>query len=329
MGQTERLHKIKKRLDAGRCLGRQALLDEFEISVATLKRDIAYLRERWGLPVRYDAARAGWLLDRSAQPAGAPYELDLALREDEIHALLAMQQLLAGLEPGGVLAPRLAPLRHRLTRLLERGLRAPPTDVARRIRVLALGARRLPLPHYQAVAHALLARRRLHIAYRARGGGVTTQREVSPQRLVHWRDNWYCDAWCHLREQLRIFSVDAIEDVQVLDQPALDLPDDELDALLTGGYGIFAGPARHRARLRFSAERARWVAGERWHPDQRGHHDPQGRWVLDLPYADPRELVMDILRHVPQVEVLWPDELAEEVRRRLVEGLRGMEGEAG
>jgi predicted DNA-binding transcriptional regulator YafY len=37
-----------------------------------------------------------------------------------------------------------------------------------------------------------------------------TEREVSPQRLVHYRDNWYLDAWCHLREDVRSFSIDAI-----------------------------------------------------------------------------------------------------------------------
>ncbi len=68
-------------------------------------------------------------------------------------------------------------------------------------------------------------------------------------------------------------------------------------------------------------------AAERWHPQQRGRHEQGGSWLLDLPCADPRELVMDILRHMPDVQVLWPDELADEVRRRLREGLRQMEEE--
>lgn len=155
-----------------------------------------------------------------------------------------------------------------------------------------------------------------------------SERQISPQRLVHYRDNWYCDAWCHEADALRIFSVDAIEQVRVLDLPAQELADHELDALLTSGYGIFSGRAQHHAQLRFSPERARWVAGERWHPDQRGRFDAEGHWLLDLPCSDMRELVMDILRHVPEVEVMWPQELADEVRRRLEEGLRRM-GKAG
>ena len=105
--------------------------------------------------------------------------------------------------------------------------------------------------------------------------------------------------------------------VRLLDQPAIDVPDAELDATLGAGYGIFAGREVQWARLRFSADRARWIAAETWHPQQRGHWDDAGRWLLELPYADPRELVMDILRHVPEVEVLAPVSLREEVVARM------------
>jgi predicted DNA-binding transcriptional regulator YafY len=40
----------------------------------------------------------------------------------------------------------------------------------------------------------------------------------------------------------------------------------------------------------------------------------------DQPGADPRELMMDIARHVPDVEVLRPEELTEAVRNRLRHG---------
>lgn len=325
MSQTERLHKLQAKLAAGQCLSRDAVRAEFEISAATFKRDMVYLRERMHLPVHYNPQRKVWLLNWAGQPADkSAFEVGLALRQDEIHALLVMQQLLTGLEPGGVLGPRMAPLRRRLTQLLAEGLHAPAMDVERRIRVLTLGARRLSLPHFQAVAHALFTRRRLRIVYRSRSSAQTLERELSPQRLVHYRDNWYCDAWCHLRDRLLTFSVDAMAQVQTLDSAAFELAETELDDLLSGSYGIFAGTAKQHARLRFSAERARWVAHENWHPHQRGHHDEAGRWVLDLPVGDMRELVMDILRHVPDVEVLWPDALADEVRRRMRQGLRVM-----
>ncbi|MGC3988067.1 MAG: WYL domain-containing protein [Pseudorhodoferax sp.] len=294
------------------------------MSLATLKRDMAYMRDVQGIPVRFDSDGQGWRLDGAAIADGT-HALDLKLREDEIRALLVMQHLLSRLEPGGLLGAQVGPLQRKLARLLDKGLNAP-ADLGRRIRVLALAARRLELPHFQAAAHAVLRRRRLRIVYRARSHGRVDEREVSPQRLVHYRENWHLDAWCHLHDGLRIFSLDAIEQAQVLDSVAVEMADADLDDQLARGYGIFAGRQVQMARLRFTPERARWVSAERWHPDQRGRFDPQGHWLLELPYSDMRELVMDILRHVPEVEVEWPQELADEVRRRLEEGLRRMRG---
>ena len=70
------------------------------------------------------------------------------------------------------------------------------------------------------------------------------------------------------------------------------------------------------AKLRFTPAAARWVATEQWHPQQKASTDDEGRYLLELPYANPTELVMDILRHGAEVEVLAPAELRQAVRRR-------------
>jgi len=69
--------------------------------------------------------------------------------------------------------------------------------------------------------------------------------------------------------------------------------------------------------LVFTAERARWAAEERWHPAQRGRFLGDGRFELRIPYGDPRELVMDILKYGPDVEVVAPEELRQLVAERL------------
>ena len=326
MSQTERLYRLKSLLDAGRCLTRRFLLEQFGTSPATVKRDIAHLRDRMNAPVVFDRERGGWRLDRQAATIGTQYELPgLWLTAEEIHALLTMQHLLGHLDAGGLLGPHIAPLVERLNKLLGVGSNAS-AEVVRRIRVQTVGARKVHLPHFQAVGTALLQRRRLLIDYHGRGRNERREREVSPQRLIHYRDNWYLDAWCHVKRGLRSFAVDAVQAARVLDKPAIDVPDAELDAVLGAGYGIFAGRKVQWATLRFTPERARWVAAETWHPKQRGHFEADGHYRLELPYADPRELVMDILRHVPEVEVLGPPALRAMVEERLRQGLERIQG---
>ena len=87
------------------------------------------------------------------------------------------------------------------------------------------------------------------------------------------------------------------------------------------GYGIFSGRDVQWAKLRFTSKQARWVAPEQWHPQQRSRFDPDGSYVLELPYSDDRELVMDILKHGVEVEVLAPDNLRSTVRYRLLAAL--------
>ena len=140
---------------------------------------------------------------------------------------------------------------------------------------------------------------------------------VSPQRLVHYRDNWYLDGWCHWRRGLRTFSIDRVRDARELDETADNVREDRLDEHLATSYGIFSGKANKEAVLRFSPERARWVADERWHPEQVGQFLVDGSYELRIPYRDDRELVMDILRHGPEVCVIAPDSLRDHVIAQL------------
>ncbi|MBX3684501.1 MAG: YafY family transcriptional regulator [Rhodocyclaceae bacterium] len=305
MSQTDRLARIRRLLAERRAVSRQALLGALEVSPATLKRDLAFLRDNMNTPIVWDRELAGYRIDPT-QTVGAQIELPgMWFSDKEIHALLTMQHLLANLDPGGILAPHVAPLLERLNALMG-ATRQPADEVRKRVLIVGIGKRSAKLTHFEAIGAALLQRKRLIIRYFARGKGEESEREISPQRLVHYRENWYLDAWCHLRSQVRNFAVDSIRHVQLLKTPAHDIPDARLDTILGPGYGIFAGPAVHTARLRFSPERARWVAAEHWHPDQHGSFDADGHYLLEIPYADHRELLMDILKHGRHCEVLAP-----------------------
>ena len=175
---------------------------------------------------------------------------------------------------------------------------------------------------FEALSLALLGRKQVFIRHLKRGDGGITERMVSPQRLVHYRYNWYLDAWCHVRKDLRTFAVDAVRQARVDEAPAREVPDAELDRALGSGYGIFAGAETETARLRFTPDSARWVADEVWHSKQVGRIEADGSYVLELPYSREPELVMDLLRHGAGVEVLSPRSLRERVASELAAAVR-------
>ena len=313
MNRTERLYKIENSLRQRKPVSFVHLQAELEVSRSTLKRDLDYLRSRLNAPIEWSRAAGGYSLAESAGPSEGAHELPgLWFSASEIHALLTMQQLLAGLDNGGLLAPHIAPLMDRLNALLG-SANTEAQEVRRRVRIIALANRRFRPVHFQTVGSALLQRKRLGITYVAGGTGETTEREISPLRLVHYRENWYLDAWCHLRQSLRNFALDAVSHAHLLESPAKEVSDTTLDATFNSSYGIFSGGPLQWAQLHFTPERARWVAREQWHPQQQGQLQTDGSYLLSIPYADHRELIMDILKHGAHCEVLGPPGLRQTV----------------
>ena len=315
MNKTERIFKIEQLISARRLLSFQQLLDETEVSPATLKRDLEYLRSRMKAPIVYDRDANGYCFSSDGR-AGERVEFPgLWFNASEAAALLTMEHLLEELQPG-LLKRHIEPLKERLKALLE-STDHSHDEIQRRVRILHQG-RRAPLnKFFETIANALLNRRQVGIGYYARGSNSTSERVLSPQRLVCYRESWYLDAWCHLREDLRSFALDGVREAVILESPAKEISERRLDEVLADGYGIFSGRAKARAKLRFTPARARWVAAEQWHPKQRATVARDGSYVLEFPYADDRELIGDILRHGTDVEVLAPKELRQRVRDQL------------
>ena len=313
MDRYERINALHRLLKAARypvTVGR--LRDELGCSRATVYRDLAFLRDGLMAPVVGDG-EAGFRYDASESDR---FELPgLWLNSEELHALLAAQQLLAR-SGGGLLATALAPLQGRVEKLLEEqaGGRRWPVE---RVRVIASRQRRLDEHAFRVVASAVLGRQKLSFDYRARSTDEKTRRTVSPQRITHYRDNWYLDAWDEDREALRSFAVDRIGSAKLLDAPARDLTDAELDEHLAASYGIFSGAPKGWATIVFTAKAARWVADERWHSQQQGRFLPDGRYELKVPYSNSRELLMDVLHYGSDAEIVEPPALREQARALL------------
>lgn len=322
MDRTERFYKIDQLLHAHGVVPASRFQEVLGVSNATFRRDLEYMRERLYAPIAYDRQRRGYSFV-DADPHAPRYQLPgLWFNSAEIHALLTFHALLENLQADW-LAPHVRPLQQRIRALLEKHDHTYE-EIARRVRVLPQAARTRQAEHFSVIAHAMLKRKRLDITHYHRLRNQDSRREISPQRLVYYRDNWYLDAWDHGKRALRTFGVDAIRDARMLDTGARAVADSTLDAELGAGYGIFAGRRTRTARLRFTPERARWVASERWHPSQKGCYEGR-HYILEIPYSDPRELLMDILKYGPDVEVLKPKTLRQQAQAMLRQALEQYE----
>jgi predicted DNA-binding transcriptional regulator YafY len=319
MSINERIYRIDQLLKDRKSISFDELKDRLEISKATLKRDIAYMRDRLNVPIIFDRELNGYRLDKTED---AQHELPgLWFNAEEIHALMTMQHLLNNIDAGGILSPHIKPLLSRLTELLG-ATNDSQEQLQKRIKVEAIGARKIDLTYFQAVGSCLLKRKRLVMHYLGRGKNELTTREISPQRLVYYKNNWYLDAWCHAKEDIRSFAVDAIQKVEILETKAIDVSEIKLNEELGSGYGIFSGREVKWATLKFTPERARWIASERWHSKQIGKYLDDGSYELKVPYSKEPELIIDVMKYGPDVEVVEPAELRKAVQENLIKTLR-------
>jgi predicted DNA-binding transcriptional regulator YafY len=323
MDRTERFYKIEMLIRSRGSVSFAALMEELGVSRATLKRDLEYLRERLDAPIVYDRFDNGYKLQADPRDARqVKHELPgVWFSEREIHALLTMHQLIQGLDEGGVLARHLQPLLDKLHGMLGAS-EGESRELMKRVRIANPARRPVAPRHFELIGSALMRRLRVQMSYWVRSRKEQTQRTVSPQRLVHYRNTWYLDAWCHSSDALRRFALDAIREASLIEQRAKDVALKTIEAELDAGYGVFSGAKVQWAVLCFNPEAAQWVAHEQWHPQQQAVLHDDGSLTLRVPYADATELAMDVLRHGEQVRVEAPPALAKLVAQRLGEASR-------
>jgi predicted DNA-binding transcriptional regulator YafY len=306
MARYERVAEIYDILaTASTPMSLESLCQALDASSATVKRLVRFLREQLLVPVEFDRESGGYRVCKTdaveSRPVGPAYD------SRELTALLTAYDLLEQIPPG-LFRKETAQARTRLKQLLYRR----PTgrgELKDRVRLLAPQNRRVDEHRFQAVLTALATEKRIKLAYRSRTRNTAQTRVVSPQRLTYYRSNWYLAAWCHVRRDLRVFSLDRIVAADLTPIPAQMLAVKTLESRLSSGYGIFEGEANATAVLKFSPDSARWVADEEWHPNQRQERLPDGALVMHIPYSHPTELRMDIQRYGADVEVLGPPAL--------------------
>ena len=318
-GDLERQHKIIYMLQKRPFVSKHAFLDALEVSSATFKRDLEYLRDRMNAPIVYDRFHNGYGMVNN--PKSPKFELHgLWFTEGEATALVLMEHLLSSLDQSGLLGPHIEPLRTVIDGIL--GPETPSKELRKRIKVLGMFSRKTSIDNFGEIGSALLKRKRLQITFYSKGTNETTNREISPIRMIYYRDNWYLDAYCHMRDALRSFALDGVRSARVLDLKTVEFTEKELKENFTESYGIFSGKATQTCKLKFSPNRARWVSTENWHTKQVGRSEPDGSYILEFPFNQDPELIMDIMKYGADVQVLSPPSLKNKIEQEIEKMLK-------
>ncbi len=196
-------------LQGRRVVRASELAEHFEVAERTIYRDIAALGEA-GVPVVGEAG-VGYSLVKG-------YHLPpVMFTAEEATAMFVGGELVKQFADASLSGPMASALL-RIRSVLPRDRQDDLDRLARATAIM--GTPRLPAGIDQRtllpIQQAVVTRRVLRLAYRARARSEDTLREVEPLGVIYYGGAWYLVAWCRLRRDFRHFKLERVRRLEVL-----------------------------------------------------------------------------------------------------------------
>lgn len=302
MSVLERVFYFHREILKGNYPNSRTLAEHFEMSPATSKRDINYLRDRLCAPLAFDSKKNGFYYEEGFH---LPFE-----ESPRIIFLLAMLNKLAD-EAGLGELQEVRQLEQRLSTMISPDY----GTVIDSLHCLWIEIESIDHRIFEIIIEAVVKKQLLTLQYGSIGGKPTT-RTVAPLQIINYQGRWYFYAFCCMRQENRLFHIGRVQSAELTNQ---DIPADiSLDPKVIGlSFGIFQGKPRYTAEILFTSIAAELVKNQRWHKDQEIKLVDEGL-LLRLPVSDDRELTMKILQYGAMARVLSPPELIKRLQEEII-----------
>jgi proteasome accessory factor C len=300
------------------CVPLKKILRELSCSDATFHRVRDFMQTNLNAPISYSRKYKGYYYENNDEVS---FELPgFWLTKNEIDALLCIDMAVENLQQG-FLGEILKPIRSRFEAMLK-AQRSSLSSLRKKIRIIPICSRGCNDDIFRIVSSAIINDKRLKIRHVNLADNTISERTISPQALVRYRDNWYVDAYCHLRNGLRSFALNRIKTADIDDEKFQKVSQHDMESFFASSYGIFNGTAEHVAVINFSGIAAREVCDEKWHPKQEGEWINGDVYRLTFPYGNSHELEMDILKWGKYACVVEPEDLKENIKVKITEMMK-------
>ena len=165
----------------------------------------------------------------------------------------------------------------------------------------------------QDIERAIEDKESLMITYYSLSSDQENQRKIDPYCLEIRNGACYLIAYCHSREEVRIFRVDRIKEVDTTGELFEIQEDFCKDKYLKNVWGVERSEEEKRVVLIFSGKAARLVREKVWHPSQEIIDLPGDRIRFEITTGSMEEMKIWVLSFGAEVEVERPAELKEAV----------------
>ena len=299
----ERMQRIHERLAAEQPLNCSRMAGELEVTPKTVQRDIAFMRDRWGLPIEWDPQENSYFYD--GEVSSLP---TVQVTEGEVLALFVARRALSSYEG----TPFEQPLRSAFGKLAEslRGQFSISLDeLSRSISFVTPRSSVADLETFSAVTEALNRRWTIRFPYRKLNADGPEMRTVQPFHLASIEGQWYLFGHDCDRGAIRTFVLGRILG-EVEPGEEFTMPEDfDLREYLLSSFGVFIGTGEYQVVIEFHGSAARLIRERKWHPTQRLRELPGGSVELEMQLGSLEEVSRWVLHWGGQARVVGPSEL--------------------
>lgn len=172
-----------------------------------------------------------------------------------------------------------------------------------------------------ALNEAILNRNKIEIVYFTMSRGKTSKRVVAPYRLQFANHSLYLIGHCSQRGDVRIFAVDRIKSLHLLDQSFKIPKNFDMDTFSKSSFGVFHGDPV-RVKICFSKKVAGYIKEKIWHTTQTITEKTDGSIVFSAEVAGIEEIRYWVMRWGGDARVIAPEALKVAVRKEAEKILR-------
>ena len=177
--------------------------------------------------------------------------------------------------------------------------------------------------HLTNVMEAMTENHMIRIVYHKYTSAEEETFTLCPYAVKEFAKRWYIVAYCMEREGMRVYGLDRVKELHVLDEKFRMPKDFDVDELFATGFGIYIPEGKPALiRFRVSETEARFIRDLPLHKSQEEVAD-DGKMVTFSIFACPNSnLTMEFCKYGGRLEVLSPEDVRESVRQQLEAALK-------
>ena len=166
------------------------------------------------------------------------------------------------------------------------------------------------------ISDAAIQKKIIEIVYYTMSRKKETRRKVAPYKIWFFDGTFYLIGNCGLRNDVRIFALDRIKNIQVTDETFEISEDFNLDDFMKSSFGVFHGKTV-RVRIWFAADIADYIREKTWHDTQKFEMQKDGSIIFEAEVAGTKEIEFWVLKWGAKAKVLAPETLQNAIRSEI------------